>query len=336
MNYIIITVITFISFLLFKFLQKSSKSSPKIEVISHTDTSDIVNEIKKLVKITTKKITPDYVKPYRKYRFLLNSAERTSGTVENYILDLYEPIFSIEKIELMKASFPTSLKLINDYNNVLTLNNGVGVLIKQIILDKGYYNGDELATMLENKFVSAPTPLVGFTVTYDSNSGFLTFSYSSSISFPGVPVNIDYTLDLLGFPHTGSSSGTSVTGTLPANTAFPQNILVQLSSENYKFNSLEILSTEGKECFAFLQMPSGAGGGGFGTYIITKDQTNAYYKAYEGTIPQLNRLNVKLKQLLPNGTLVDADFNNINHTIEIEITARVDKSSLELTKSSLK
>ena len=259
----------------------------------------------------------------------------------------------------MKASFPTSLKLINDYNNVLTLNNGAGVLIKQIILDKGYYNGDELATMLENKFVSAPTPLVGFTVTYNSNSGFLTFSYSSSISFPGVPVNIDYTLDLLGFPHTGSSSGTSVTGTLPANTAFPQNILVQLSSENYKFNSLEILSTEGKECFAFLQMPSGAGGGGinpsaatvsgaailveggggtsgFGTYIITKDQTNAYYKAYEGTIPQLNRLNVKLKQLLPNGTLVDADFNNINHTIEIEITARVDKSSLELNKPSLK
>ena len=331
MNYIIITVITFISFLLFKYLQKSSIPVPKIEVISHTDTSEIVNEIKKLVKLTTKKITPDYVKPYRGYRYLLNSAERTSGTIENYTLDLYDPIFSIEKIQLMKANFPTSLKLINDYNKILIFNKGV--IPSTIILDTGYFNGNELADMLESKFVAL---LPTFTVTFDSNTGYLVFSYplplGGPISFPGVPVNVDYTLELLGFPLTGSSLPVTntITSSFPVNIAFPQNILIQLSSENYNFNSLDIISNKGNECFASFYIPSGITSNGFDMYTITKDQTNAYYKAYEGTIPQLNRLNVKLKQLLPNGTIVDADFNNINHTIELEITARVDKSSLEI------
>ena len=359
-NYVTIFFTFFTGFLLLKLLgkKKNKPPPPSINVIPADDTKEIVKELRKIVKITTDEIKPKYEKPYRKYRYILNSAERKSGTAENYTLDLYEPIYSIEKIQLMRASFPTSLKLINDYNNLLIIDvpsPGPGQTL--ITLDKGYFNGDELASMLENK-ISALFP--GFNVTYNSNSGYLEFSYTSNFSFPGTPTNIDYILEILGFPLTGSGAAAlTAVGELPANTAFPQNILLQLSSENYDFNSLDILSTQGKECFAFLQIPSGAGGGGinpsaatvsgaailvegggstsgFGTYIITKDQTNAYYQAYEGTLPQLKRLNVKLKQLLPNGTLVDADFNNINHSIEIEITARVDKSSLQIKNGSLK
>ena len=215
MNYIIVTVISFVSFLLFKYLRKSSPHVPKIEVISHTDTSDIVNEIKKLVKLTTKKITPQYVKPYRKYRFLLNSAERTSGTTGNYTINLYDPIFSIEKIQLMKANFITK----------------------------------------------------------------------------------------------------------PVST----HILILISSENYNFNSLDIVSNKGIECFASFHMPPSAVSP---TFTITKDQTNAYYKAYEGTIPQLNKLIIKIKEY-NDSTGVISDIAIDNHTIELEITARVDKSSLE-------
>lgn len=215
MNYIIITVITFISFLLFKYLRKSSQPVPKIEVISHTDTSEIVNEIKKIVKLTTEKIAPKYVKPYREYRFLLNSSERTSGTHDNYTVDLYDPIFSIEKIKLIKANFKTK----------------------------------------------------------------------------------------------------------PDST----HILIKLSSENYNFNSLDIISKKGIECFASLHIPPNTVAS---TFTITKDQTNAYYKAYEGTIPQLNKLVVKIKEYDDsNGTISDIDIGD--HTIELEITARVDKSSLE-------
>ena len=72
----------------------------------------------------------------------------------------------------------------------------------------------------------------------------------------------------------------------------------------------------------------GASGGGFGNFVITKDTMDAYYKSYEGPIPTTEYLNVRLRQLLPDGTVGTPDFNNVDHSLEFEIKAQVDKISL--------
>jgi hypothetical protein len=71
-----------------------------------------------------------------------------------------------------------------------------------------------------------------------------------------------------------------------------------------------------------------SGVSGLGTYTVTKDMTNAYYKAYEGAIPSVRYINVRIKQLLPDGSVVTPDFNGANHSMEFEMKARVDKTSL--------
>ena len=71
-----------------------------------------------------------------------------------------------------------------------------------------------------------------------------------------------------------------------------------------------------------------SGASRIGTYTVTKDMTNAYYKAYEGAIPSVRYINVRIRQVLPNGVVVTPDFNGANHSMEFEMKARVDKISL--------
>jgi hypothetical protein len=139
------------------------------------------------------------------------------------------------------------------------------------------------------------------------------------------------------------------------NAAYPFNLLIFLDNKAMDFNSLRIMKSSeiDSRCFANFNMPSGngiyggngvastgtvsgaailvqgaSGASGVGTYTLTKDMTNAYYKAYEGAIPTIRYINVKIKQLLPNGSVVTPDFNNSNHSMEFEMKARVDKTTL--------
>ena len=177
-----------------------------------------------------------------------------------------------------------------------------------------------------------------------------------------VPDDKNYLLSILGLteeatppddPHTGINTSTALTGSHPVNIALPQNLLIYLDNKSMDFNSLRILKSEeiDDRCFANFDMPSGNGvyGGtpsvgtvngdailvqgtssvsGLGSYTITKDMTNAYYKAYEGSIPSVRYINVKIRQLLPDDSVVTPDFNGANHSMEFEMKARVDKISL--------
>jgi len=350
MEYYFVIIIILISIFLYKYIKQ-----PKIEVISRDDTSEIVKKIHALVKVTTDKAVekaPIYEKPYRKFRFLLNSSQRGDGQdVNDYFLSLYEPVYSIAKVELVRANFPTSLKLITYNNKTIFLRENSDTVNYPVILTPGYYNAEELASHIQTVFNDVSTHT--YTVTYEPSTGILT------ISNPTMDFRViisDYLHAILGIAQDSSSVLTGglnvITGTLPVNTSFPQNIILKLSTESHDLNSLNLTSSEGQQCFAFMNIPSGTGMGGiipssanvsgsailvegaggtsgFGTYVITKDQTNAYYKSYEGTLPRINRFHVQLKQILPSGSIVDADFSNIDHTIELEVTARVDKSSLK-------
>ena len=156
------------------------------------------------------------------------------------------------------------------------------------------------------------------------------------------------------------STTVALTGTASVNVAFPCNLLIYLDNKSYDFNSLRIMksspsnglgTSSDERCFANFDMPSGttlrsgvasagsvngaailvagsSGESGFGTYVVTKDTTNAYYKAYEGPIPSVRFINVKIRQVIPGGgTPVIPDFNGSNHSMEFEMKARVDKMS---------
>jgi hypothetical protein len=168
-----------------------------------------------------------------------------------------------------------------------------------------------------------------------------------------------YLLAILGITST-SPSGTDtvpLVGNEPVNVAYPYNLLIYLDNRSFDFNSLRIMKSSeiDDRCFANFNMPSGnsvcggmgvpstgtvsgapilvqgsSGASGFGTYIISKDMTNAYYRAYEGPIPSVRFINVRIRQLLPNGSVVVPDFNNSNHSMEFEMKAKVDKISAKL------
>ena len=172
----------------------------------------------------------------------------------------------------------------------------------------------------------------------------------------------NYILSILGLTNevgvnAGISQTVALTGTDPVNVAYPQNLLIYLDNKSMNFNSLRIMKSSeiDSRCFANFTMPSGngiygcggvpstgtvsgasilvqgtSGASGLGTYTVTKDMTNAYYKAYEGAIPTIRYINVKIKQLLPDGSVVTPDFNNSNHSMEFEMKARVDKTSLTM------
>ena len=172
-------------------------------------------------------------------------------------------------------------------------------------------------------------------------------------------VSNSYLMALLGITQNPATSSSGATPTLttgePVNAAYPFNLLIFLDNKSMDFNSLRILKSSeiDSRCFANFNMPSGngiyggngvastgtvsgaailvqgaSGASGVGTYTLTKDMTNAYYKAYEGAIPTIRYINVKIKQLLPNGSVVTPDFNNSNHSMEFEMKARVDKTTL--------
>ena len=183
----------------------------------------------------------------------------------------------------------------------------------------------------------------------------------TSVSITLVSAN-NYILSILGLTNevgvnAGISQTVALTGTDPVNVAYPQNLLIYLDNKSMNFNSLRIMKSSeiDSRCFANFTMPSGngiygcggvpstgtvsgasilvqgtSGASGLGTYTVTKDMTNAYYKAYEGAIPTIRYINVKIKQLLPDGSVVTPDFNNSNHSMEFEMKARVDKTSLTM------
>jgi len=203
-----------------------------------------------------------------------------------------------------------------------------------------------------------------FSVTIDTTSLIMTITCDTAVNITGLATGVTisaasssaYFRAITGLPATdgvpGIPGAAVLTGTAPVNVGSPCNLLVFLDNNSFDFNSLRIMkSTEiDYRCFANFSMPSGNGvyGGtpsvgdvngdlilvqgtssvsGLGSYTITKDMTNAYYKAYEGAIPSVRFINVKIRQLLPDGTTVTPDFNGANHSMEFEMKARVDKMS---------
>lgn len=348
---------------------------PQINVIPETVSAKLVEQMDRLASKFETRIEPKI----RKFRILVNSAERNTTTypsVTDYQLKLPYKIYGLEKIKLTKASFPTSLKLINSNNNLLNLsgtyNNSISFSYT-ITIPEGNYTAVGLSNVINDNLNSAASgDGASFFFSVNSNTYVSTTSIET-IPSPGTSATFtfgnsdSYILNLLGI--SSSSVGTEsipIVGVGPVNVSYPQDIFLDLDNRAHDFNSLRVMSKaeDDRRTFASFTFPSGngtssagsgssgipsdmtvsgsrvlvegAGGvgssggssGAYGNYVITKDQTNAYYKSYEGPIPSTEYLHVRLRQLLPNGTIGTPDFDNADHSLEFEIKARVDKISL--------
>jgi len=300
--------------------------------------------------------------PKRRYRILLDSSHRNKTIYPNiydYTIPLYEPMFGVEKIELVRAFFPTSLYLINNNNNQfrILVNGSLDVTTPVTV---GNYTSTELATEIQIRLDAAAAIGTGWEVTVLPNSNKLQI-YSSNVVGPAITSfvvqgnEMPNLSPMLGFGLTDYPSvADTVTSPFPMNTSYPNNIVLQIKDDTQDFNSMTvpIQNQQQVRCFSYIPLGSGNGGtnvvntsaatvsgasiivagssglGGFGYFYISKEATNSYYDFYEGPKDIINKLSVRLKQILPNGSLVDPDFNNSDHIIEFEMLARVDKSSL--------
>lgn len=307
------------------------------------------------------KVDDKQKKPLRRFRVLLDSSNRNKTSYPNiydYTIPLYEPIYGIERIELVRAFFPTSLYLLNSNNSSFRiLVNGS---LFTIPLTVGNYTSTELATELQDKLDTAGTIGTGWEVSVLPNSNKLQI-YSANVTVPTITsfvvqgAEMPNLAPILGFGLADYTSvADTVTSPFPMNTSYPNNIVLQLKDDTQDFNSLTVPIPNNQQvrCFSYLPLGSGNGGtnvvntssgtvdgasiivagssglGGFGYFYISKDATNSYYDFYEGPKDRINKLSVRLQQILPNGSLVNPDFNNSDHIIELEMLARVDKSSL--------
>jgi len=374
-------VIAFIAVVIvFLYVKKrlNSQSAPTIQVIAKDDTKELLAGIKEIVESTRQQVVPQPQPILRRYRILLSSSERDRSLYPNtsdYWLKLPEPIFGLQRIQMIDGSFPLTLELINDNNNqmIITLGYTAGTEYPITLID-GIYNGTELASMIDTRinayFTANPLTLTPpalnqpvFNVSYDTTTGLVLFTINFIIpSTPNAAANRfsvtgnSYLNEILGLTTTIASYDVvwKLQGTSPVNVTFKQNIMLDLSSSVDDFNTLQVAQkNEGDvRCFAFIPLPSGSGfaGGGYapsaatisGASILVESASatsgygtfnfvNAYYEAWEGPKPYVQLIHIQLKNLLPDNSVVTADFNNAEHTLELEITARLDKSSQNLS-----
>mgnify|MGYP003640728710 CR=1 FL=1 len=361
-------------------LEEKVDSRPLYNVVPEHATNRLVDRIEKLTQNFETKIEPKK----RKFRLLLNSADRDIAiwpTQTEYNLKLVDKIYGLEKLTLTKATFPTTLQLINDNNNQLTISGGfvfASVVLNfayVVSLTNGVYNTTSLASMIQTAineeaaldatYTSPATWAVGI----ESATGLITFT---SVTLPSHPVQgagsaltfsvtgNSYITDVLGLSPTAADGNFTVpySGVEPVNVSYPQNLVLYLDNGAFDFDSLRLMAKDenDRRCFAYMTVPSGNGAGGsatpsaatlsgaailvagsggatgYGTYVITKEMTNAYYKAYGGKIPLLQNIHVRIRQILSDGTVVTPDFNASNHTLEFEVKANVDKISLGYNK----
>ena len=388
MKFIIGGVAAIIVIMVFMYYRKQQKkleekidSRPLYNVVPEHATNKLIEKIEKLTENFETKIEPKK----RKFRILLNSADRDTNVwpvQTEYNLKLVDKIYGLEKLTLTKATFPTTLQLINDNNNQIVISGSfqfagpVNFPINYIVpLINGIYSTTSLSAMIQTAIneVAAADPTytspATWTVSIEPSTSLISFTSVTLPTHPinGAGVNINFTVsgnsyitDILGLSASALAGSPTAPylGVEPVNVSYPQNLVLYLDNGAFDFDSLRLMTKnqDDRRCFAYMTVPSGNGAGGsatpsaatlsgaailvagsggatgYGTYVITKEMTNAYYKAYGGKIPLLQNIHVRIRQILPDGTVVTPSFNASDHTLEFEVKANVDKISLGYNK----
>ena len=251
----------------------------------------------------------------------------------DYVIELRNPIYNVNKISIVSARIHASQLLINDRNNTFDFVHGTTVYT--ITLTNGNYSGKTLAAELQSKVAQArgsPPDQISFVYDSDKNE----IAISSINASPPAEIGFNfydgtngyhqsaavdgYTTphDILGLPASNVYSGNPVsqllvTGSL--NLQGPDALVIKLSSGADEFNKT-----------VFSDTPFYTGRilmcGDVINYSGLDDAVDHYF--HSGPQKSITRLRVQFFYS-SNNRLIPYDFRNANHIIKLAINCTTDK-----------
>lgn len=252
-------------------------------------------------------------------KLLIDSRLRTSGSVEDYYIDIFTPIRDIRAIQLEAAIIPrSSYEVITGFNDTVNINYGGTSVAGVLTGGRNYLTGSDLATELASALNTATTTSA-FTGTYSDNTGKITLTSSGStftIEAPTLTPNAAY---VIGTDATNGSAGpgSTWTGDYPVNLSWPLYVKVDIDMmESQGFGE----STFSKWTSSSFVVPYGTSK--FGEYeYFTKDQG---FQAIQ-SVSFGNAQKIRVKITPPETTSSDRtlpsgwSLNNIDHILVFSI-----------------
>ena len=272
------------------------------------------------------------------YTISIDSSERDPVKYPNsndFVANLNNPLYNVSCINLLSARIPNSQLLINDGNRQIDLDGTT------FLLDKGNYDGTELAAELQAKLL--PLTLVSYdqkteSITYTASTDFSFNFYGGSNGFAtnslvGQPANI------MGFNY---SNVTSVGQTLTSNTidlSGPSAFILRITNGADDFLP-DVYTDDG-----IFSIGDGTGGNtdeaktlstSYTGRILTRDTSIGDILNYNGTHdpmtyrfhkgPEKSIQNLRFRIYYNNGNkLIPYDFGASNYIMKFNITCELDK-----------
>ena len=263
------------------------------------------------------------------YTLDIDSSERDPTVYPNpadYVIELKNPIYDVNKISIASARIHASQLLINDRNNTFTVTNTTDTTVATVTLDNGNYKGTTLATELGTKLTTAVGETV--TVVYDSDDNTLKFTadndefrfdfYGGTKGFANATSGYTTPHDILGLPPSNVASTSSVITTGSINLQGPDALVIKISSGAEEFNKTvysdtpfytgrilmcgDVINYSGKDDIVEHNFDTGKQGS------ISKLRVQFFYSS--------------------NNQLIPYDFRNANHIIKLCIEGSRDKLSV--------
>ena len=179
----------------------------------------------------------DYLAVYNKQNVVINSVDKTSGSVSNndFSISFNAESYAINKIKKLSVS---SFTCNNLFRNVASYNNRLGLIYStggpsvpvDVVIDPGYYNATQLAAAVQASVI-ANSPMAAFTCTFDV----LTYKFVLATNDPGYEIYIAPSITNQGFTP-------RIQGTLAWNMGF--TVLPTVQATSITNNSLPSLNIQ--------------------------------------------------------------------------------------------
>lgn len=242
----------------------------------------------------------------------------------NYVIDLKNEIYDIQKITLLSARIPNSQTLIHTHNNTFSIDSTTVSLP-----NRSFANGDDLASNITDH-------VTDLTVTYDSNTNALSWlngSNSPIVLEFGDGTNARYGLgtidDVSNLITSEFTTPHQVFGLPPQNITIAQNTSYTGGSINLEGpNAMVLRLGTGSETFnkdVYVREPFYTGqlllGGSFINHSIDDPIEHTFFSGPQKSLKQLRVTFFTMSQ----GRLIPYDFRNQEHVLKFKIECNTGK-----------
>lgn len=242
----------------------------------------------------------------------------------NYVIDLKNEIYDIQKITLLSARIPNSQTLIHTHNNTFSIDSTTVSLP-----NRSFANGDDLASNITDH-------VTDLTVTYDSNTNALSWlngSNSPIVLEFGDGTNARYGLgtidDVSNLITSEFTTPHQVFGLPPQNITIAQNTSYTGGSINLEGpNAMVLRLGSGSETFnkdVYVREPFYTGqlllGGSFINHSIDDPIEHTFFSGPQKSLKQLRVTFFTMSQ----GRLIPYDFRNQEHVLKFKIECNTGK-----------